>query len=129
LFGHCLVIPELLLFNRDHPGRFTRVYRGDFYGWRERTNWFNPSNSKRKQLPYWQKLFKLWKVISRSSLKWRERVSCYWVLAQWLLERDTRRDLYQDVTHYPRKYLVRRFPKAKAAKNWLWRKKRALFAK
>ena len=123
LFGKCVVIPALLLFNRDHPGRFTRVYRGDFDGWRERTNWFNPANAERKQFPYWQKLFKLWKVISGSPLNRRERLRCRWVLVRWALQKDNMWSLYHDATCYPRAYVVRRFPKAKKFWNWLWRKR------
>jgi hypothetical protein len=29
--------------------------------------------------------------------------------------------LYDDATYYPRKWIVRHFPKAKVTWNWLWR--------
>lgn len=122
LFGRCIVIPELLFFNRDHPGRFTRAYRGDFEGWRDRTTWFNASNTKRKHFPFWKKLLELWCVIPRNALKWQEKLRCYGVLVQWLLRNDNMLCLYMDATHYPRKYVVQHFPRAKVAWNWLCRK-------
>ena len=121
LFGSCVAVPGVLLFNRDHAGRFTRVYRGDFEGWRERTTWFDPSYTKRKHLPFWRKLLELSRVILRNPLKWQERLRCYWVMVRWLLQRDNMLCLYRDATHYPRKYVVRRFPRTKVAWNWLWR--------
>ena len=124
LFGHCAVVREVLLFNRDHAGRFSRAYRADHYeGWRDRTPWFDPSRSKQKHFPFWEKAFALWRAIARSPLKRQEQLRCYGVLVRWLLQKNNVRCLYVDATHYPRKYVVRHFPWAKVAWNWLWSKR------
>lgn len=123
LFGHCIVIPEILLFNRDHAGRFSRSYNRYYDGWRDRAAWFDPSNAKRKVFPFWRELFELLRVIRRTPLEWPERRRCYWEIIRWLGQKGHIRRLYVDATHYPRKWIVRRFPKAKAAWNWLWGKR------
>jgi glycosyltransferase involved in cell wall biosynthesis len=124
LFGNCAVVPEVLLFNRDHADRFSRGCKGMIYEhWRERTLWFDPSRAKQAQFPFFEKLFALWRVIPRSPLKGREQLRCYAVLIQWFLQKENVRCLYVDATHYPRKYVVRHFPWAKVAWNWLWSKK------
>jgi glycosyltransferase involved in cell wall biosynthesis len=121
LLGHCAVIPEVLLFNRDHTGRFSRVHEEDYHdGWRKQVGWFNPSSAGRKNYPFWRKSFELWRVLSRNPLKRQERLRCYWVMSQWLLRSDTINSLFRDATFYPRKYIIRRFPRAKLAWNWLW---------
>lgn len=119
LFGHCVIVPELLLFNRDHRGRFTRAYQADFDGWRERNTWFDPSNAGRRQYPHWRKFLKLGNTISRSTLHGRERLLCYGELFQWLLDKANRENLYWEATYYPRGYVVRHFPWAKVVWNWL----------
>jgi hypothetical protein len=123
LFGHCIVIPETLLFNRDHAGRFSRSYNRYYDGWRDRAAWFDPSNAKRKVFPFWRELFELLRVIRRTPLKWQDRLRCYLEVVGWLWQNDHMRRLYIDATHYPRKWIVRRFPKAKTAWNWLWGKR------
>jgi glycosyltransferase involved in cell wall biosynthesis len=121
LFGHCIVVPGVLVFNRDHTARFSRVYEQDYFqGWRKYTIWFDPSKANRKLFPFWKKSFELWGVIPRSPLRWQERLRCYRVMVQWLLQKSNMRSLYGDATHYPRKWIVRRFPGAKVAWNRLW---------
>jgi hypothetical protein len=41
---------------------------------------------------------------------------------QWLFKKENILRFYDDATYYPRKYVVRRFPWAKIAWNWLWGK-------
>lgn len=63
LFGSCIVVPEVLLFNRDHAHRFSRVHREDyFYGWRKQMVWFDPSNANRKHFPFSKKSLELWHI-------------------------------------------------------------------
>ncbi len=123
LFGPCIVIPEALLFNRDHAGRFSRSYSGHYDGWHERTNWMDPSNSKRKVFPFWKELLELCRLVPRSPLSWQERIRCYGEIAAWLGHKGHMRHFYLDATHYPRKWIVRRFPKAKVVWNRLWAKR------
>jgi glycosyltransferase involved in cell wall biosynthesis len=120
LFGSCVVIPEILLFNRDHAGRFSRSYNRYYEGWRERANWMDPSNAKRWVFPFWTELFELMRVVRQSPLKWQERLLCYGEIMRWFGHDDHIRRLYIDATHYPRKWVVHRFPKAKVAWNRLW---------
>jgi glycosyltransferase involved in cell wall biosynthesis len=124
LLGDCVDVPEVLLFNRDHPGRFTRIYKDDyFHGWRQYMNWFDPANARRKTFPFWRKSFELWRVIRRSPLPRKERTRCYWELLRWLSQKENVFRLYDDATFYPRKWVVHRFPKAKLAWNRLWNKR------
>lgn len=116
LFGPCIVIPEALLFNREHAGRFGRSYNN----WRDRAAWFDPSNANRKVFPFWRELSELLDTIRHSPLKWPEQLRCYWEVMRWLGNKDIIRWLYLDATHYPRKWVIRRFPKAKNAWNWIW---------
>jgi glycosyltransferase involved in cell wall biosynthesis len=119
LFGHCVVIPKTSFFNRDHPGRFSRFYNGERL--RERATWWDPSNVKRRSFPFWRELSELLGIVRRSPLEWRERLRCYWEIEQWLQDKGHMRLLYEDATYYPRKWIVRHFPKAKVTWNWLWR--------
>lgn len=120
LLGPCVVIPETLFFNRDHAGRFSRRYTGFNTLWREQVTWFDPSNAKQKVFPFWKELFELWRLMPRTSLKWQDRLRCYWVIVQWVLQAGHMHRLFVDATWYPRKWVVRHFPKAKLAWNWLW---------
>jgi glycosyltransferase involved in cell wall biosynthesis len=120
LFGPCIVLPEILLFNRDHAGRFSRSYSRYYEGWRERAKWMDPSNARKRVFPFWKELSELLHVIRVTPLKWHERLRCYGELVRWLGYKDHLRFLYIDATHYPRKWIVHRFPKAKVAWNWLW---------
>jgi glycosyltransferase involved in cell wall biosynthesis len=129
LFGHCIIIPEVLFYNRDHPSSFSRVYLEDYHrGWRDMASWFDPSNAKRRSFPFSKKCFRLWRMISRAPLDWRERTRCYRVLAQWLSKKDNILRLYQDVTYYPRKYVARHFPRVKTAWRWLRGKRKVVGA-
>jgi glycosyltransferase involved in cell wall biosynthesis len=127
LFGRCLNISEVLFFNRDHAGRFGRVYERDYHcGWREWMTWFDPSKTGRKVFPFCKKCVELWRMIGRSSLSTKERLRCRLILIQWLFEKDNLGRFYQDATYYPRKYIARRFPRVKLAWNWLWGRRNVL---
>ena len=123
LFGPCIVIPETLLFNRDHAGRFGRSYDPYYEGWRERANWMDPSNGTQWVFPFWTELFQLLRVVRVSPLKPQDRVRCYGEILRWLRYKGYMKRLYIDATHYPRKWVVRRFPIAKVAWNRLWDKR------
>jgi glycosyltransferase involved in cell wall biosynthesis len=118
LLGHCAIVPQRLLLNRDHPGRFTRHYNGEKF--RERTTWFDPSSADQRIFPYWRELSELAGVVGRAHLDWRERLRCYWQIGDWACHKDRMRLLYIDLTYYPRKWVVRRFPYAKVVWNKLW---------
>jgi glycosyltransferase involved in cell wall biosynthesis len=117
LLGHAVTVPKILFFNRDHPGRFTRLYNGERY--RDRGNWFDPSNANRKLFPYWRELFELLRVVWKSPIGWRERLRCCREIGSWLRRERYLRLLYIDATCHPRKWIVRRFPRAKVAWNRL----------
>jgi glycosyltransferase involved in cell wall biosynthesis len=123
LFGPCIILPETLLLNRDHAGRFSRSYNRDYEGWRERANWMDPDNAKHWVFPFWKELAELLRIVRLSPLKWNERLRCYGEIVRWLRYKGHIRRLYIDATHYPRKWVVRRFPWAKAGWNWLWGKR------
>jgi glycosyltransferase involved in cell wall biosynthesis len=123
LFGPCIVIPETLLFNRDHPGRFSRSYDQNYESWRERAVWMDPSNARGLVFPFWKELFELLRVVRVSPLRWQDQVRCFGETLSWLRYKGHMRCLYVDATHYPRKWIVRRFPRAKAVWNWLWGKR------
>ena len=120
LLGHCVVLPETLFFNRDHAGRFSRSHNRQYYAWSERSSWWDPSNAQRKEFPTWRKLLELRRAVSCAPLSWQERRRCYWEIIRWVQNKAVMRLLYADATHYPRKWLVRHFPGAKVAWNWLW---------
>lgn len=123
LFGPCVVVPEVLFLNRDHPGRYSRVFQDDWFcGWREWMIWYDPTNASRKMFPFSKKCFELYRIVARTRIGPWERIRCYWVLVQWLLKKDNILRFYNDATYYPRKFVVRRFPWAKIAWNWLWGK-------
>ena len=126
LLGHCVVIPGIQLFNRDHGARFSQSYSRWYDGWVERATWWDPLNAKRKEFPTWKKLFELWLAVSRTPLPRQERFRCHWEILRWTQHKGHMRRLYIDATHYPRKWIVRHFPWAKVAWNWLWRENRTL---
>ena len=123
LFGSCIVVPETLLFNRDHAARFSRSYNRRSEGWRDRANWMDPSNSNRRVFPFWKELLELLRVVRVVPLSWQGKMRCYREVLQWLRYKNHMRCLYMDATHYPRKWVVRHFPRAKVAWNWLWAKR------
>ncbi len=115
LFGRCLILPEVLFFSRDHPGRFSRT----FVGWRERKAWFDGSQDNRWTFPFWRELAELWGVISRCPLPFQERLRCYWEMVRW--SRDNFRHLvFHDLAYYPKHWAGRRFPRIKRAWRSFW---------
>jgi glycosyltransferase involved in cell wall biosynthesis len=129
LFGHCAVIPDVLLFSRDHAGRFTRTYRADYEGSRERTAWFDPLTAKRKVFPHWKKLSNLWRIVGRSPLTWQARLRCYCEVMRWASRRDTLVNLCWDAMHYPMGDAFRLFPRAKAVWDFFFREASRLAGK
>lgn len=102
LFGHCVLVPETLLFNRDHPARFTR----SFACWsREGAVWFDQNAAKRLLFPSWRVFGEFWEVVSHSPLRWRERLKCYGALLVWL--RHHKQALLDDLLYFPKCWLGR----------------------
>ncbi|HJR58965.1 MAG TPA: glycosyltransferase family 2 protein [Vicinamibacterales bacterium] len=114
LFGHFIVLPETLFFNRHHPKRSTQVY----VGWRSRTVWFDPDAAHRKLFPFWTEFFAFWGVIRRSPLSGHARARCRLVMLRWLWHYK-KYLFYEDLSYYPRQWVARRVPGAKALWSWL----------
>jgi glycosyltransferase involved in cell wall biosynthesis len=108
LFGHCVLLPDTLMFNRDHPARFTRSFALHS---REGTIWFDQHAAKRKLLfPSWRFLKSYWEVVSRSPLRWQERLQCYGTLLAW--SRHRKKPLLDDLLYYPKAWLARHVSRA-----------------
>jgi glycosyltransferase involved in cell wall biosynthesis len=110
LLGRCVLIPDALLFNRDHRGRFSRSYRVRSP---EGTAWFDSNAVAQKSYPHWREFQGLGGTISRCPLAWRIRMRCYWAMIRWL--HSHKGLLLQDLLHYPKARLARYFGKPKAA--------------
>lgn len=103
LFGRCVLISDTLLFNRDHPGRFNRVFNLHS---RAGAAWFDPKAENRKFLfPSWKQLGALREVISRAPISRRERLHCYGMLLAWA--RHHKDSLLEDLLRYPKAYVSR----------------------
>lgn len=114
LFGHFIVLPDVLFFNRHHANRSTEVY----VGWRSRTVWFDPAAANRRLFPFWTEFFAFWNVIDRSPLSYPARARCRLVMLKWLW--DYKKYLfYEDLSYYPRQWIARRVPGARAFWSWL----------
>lgn len=114
LFGHFVVLPDILFFNRNHPNRSTEVY----VGWRARTVWFDPEAARRRLFPFWTEFFAFWRVIGRSPLTFGARARCRLVMLRWLWDYK-KYLLYEDLSYYPRQWVARRVPGAKTLWAWL----------
>jgi glycosyltransferase involved in cell wall biosynthesis len=109
LFGQFVVLPDTLFYNRHHPSRSTQAY----VGWRSRTVWFDPAAAHRRLFPFWTEFAAFWDAIGRSPLRFIERLRCYGVMVQWVW--DYKEYLfYEDLAYYPRQWVVRNVPGAKA---------------
>jgi glycosyltransferase involved in cell wall biosynthesis len=108
LFGHCILISDTLLFNRDHAGRFGRSFASRS---REGTVWFDRSAAGRKSFPYWREFRGLWEVVLRGPLRWQGRLKCYGALLVWL--RSHKGPLLDDLLFYPRRWVAHRFSRGK----------------
>ena len=104
LFGRCVLIPDTLLFNRDHPARFTRSFGEKSH---QGTVWFDSGAAARKLFPYWREFRGYWEAISRSPLGWKGRLRCYLAMLKWL--RYHKDSLLADVFHYPKRWFTRHF--------------------
>ena len=102
LFGRCILIPDVLLSNRDHSSRFTRSFGEKS---RQGTAWFDSGAAARKQFPYWREFRGYLEAISRSPLGWLARLRCYWAMLGWL--RYHKGPLLDDLIYYPRMWLNR----------------------
>jgi glycosyltransferase involved in cell wall biosynthesis len=73
-------VPEVLLFNRDHPSRSVRITGGDF---RKLTSWFAPGKPE-QFMPNWR----LWREYGHAArhapVAFRERLRCLVVLPAFL---------------------------------------------
>jgi glycosyltransferase involved in cell wall biosynthesis len=121
LYGRCILIPDVLLLNRDHPGRFCR----SFVGWRTRegATWFDPGVANRMIFPYWREFNELRRTVVRSPLGLRERLRCYSALHWWA--RLHKNSLLENLTYYPKRWARRRVDATKALWNGSEQKKKA----
>jgi glycosyltransferase involved in cell wall biosynthesis len=73
-------VPEVLLFNRDHPSRSVRITGGDF---RQLTSWFAPDKPE-QFMPNWR----LWREYAHAArhapISLAERIRCILVLPTFL---------------------------------------------
>lgn len=78
--GTFVEVPEVLLFNRDHPSRSVRITGGDF---RKLTSWFAPDKAE-QFMPNWR----LWReyahAASHAPVSLLERLRCLWLLPAFL---------------------------------------------
>lgn len=104
LFGRCVLIPDTLLFNRDHPARFTRSFGEKSH---QGTVWFDSGAAARKLFPYWREFRGYWEAISYCPLGWKGRLRCYLAMLGWL--RYHKDSLLDDVFYYPKRWFARHF--------------------
>lgn len=102
LFGRCVLIPDKLLFNRDHPARFTRKFGEKSH---QGTVWFDSRAGARKLFPYWGEFRGYLQAISRAPLRRSDRLRCYATMLGWF--RSHKDPLLDDVLYYPRKWFGR----------------------
>jgi len=97
--GRFSEVPEILLYNRDHPARSVRVTGGNLH---QLTAWFAPAKSE-QFAPY----FRLWSEYAAAAwhapLPLRERILCLARLPLFL--RGAGRMLARDVAHLARRIL------------------------
>ena len=113
LFGSCIGLSYPGLFNRDHPGRFTRYYNGQRL--HERAAWSDPSNGSRRIYPKWKELSEFVRIIRKAALGPSDKLRCYSEIVRWLSNWEHSHLLYIDATYYPRRWVVQRYPGAKTA--------------
>jgi glycosyltransferase involved in cell wall biosynthesis len=98
LHGEIAVIPEVLFYERFHPGGsvLSNPTLDDRYAW------FDPANRGRisNQLPHWRWFLELLKAINRTTLDPLEKARCYAVMPYWLWW--TKRGLLTDLAHTAR---------------------------
>jgi glycosyltransferase involved in cell wall biosynthesis len=79
-------VPEVLLFNRDHPSRSVRITGGDF---RQLTSWFAPDKAE-QFMPNWR----LWREYAHAArhapISWAERIRCMLLLPAFLQDHGTK---------------------------------------
>ncbi len=79
-------VPEVLLFNRDHPSRSVRITGGDF---RQLTSWFAPDKPE-QFMPNWR----LWREYAHAArhtpISFAERVRCMLLLPAFLQDHGTK---------------------------------------
>lgn len=103
LFGRCVLIPDSLLFNRDHPARFTRRFGEKSH---QGTVWFDSGAAAKKLFPYWGEFRGYLSAISRSPLRRGQRLRCYAAMLGWF--RNHKDSLLADLFYYPKSWFERR---------------------
>ncbi|MFN2304132.1 MAG: glycosyltransferase family 2 protein [Anaerolineales bacterium] len=78
LYGEFYEISEYLFFKRMH-------LRNMYLDWRTRMAWFEPSREGKIVFPWWMQFFDYIRVIGRTPLPLKEKLSCYLFMAEWLL--------------------------------------------
>lgn len=87
LMGRIHQIPETLFFWREHPNSYTSMYYGT-----DRENTINRlraeltwwSKEKGSYFPHWINCIEYFKSVKRVSLKFSERLSCYYEILEWI---------------------------------------------
>ncbi len=74
-------VPEVLLFNRDHPSRSVRITGGDF---RKLTAWFAPSRPE-QFMPNWRLWREFGHVARYAPISCSERMRCMMLLPAFLI--------------------------------------------
>jgi glycosyltransferase involved in cell wall biosynthesis len=86
-------VPEVLIFQREHPGR--SVNRYDWRRPRQAIEWFDPALTGRRISPWWRQLAEHAKGIRRARLGPLESARCAWELRDW--SRRHRHELWSDL--------------------------------
>lgn len=99
LRGKFVRIDEELFFPRQHEsqsmtmlGDKKKKRKLDYVAYSE---WFDPRLRKRKVFPWWRGSWELLRCVSRSPIKFKQRMICYKHVAKWILQR--RKALVKDV--------------------------------
>lgn len=80
LHGRFSMVPEVLLFKRDHPHTHWMQYRTR----QERIAWYDTSVEAERTYPHWRLLQEHIVSIKKAPLSVTERMRCYGMLAPWI---------------------------------------------
>lgn len=81
LHGPYHEVPEALFFNRDHPGRYSRLY--DFLKTGSSLAWFDPAVEERIRYPIWHLWGEYFRAIGRPDVPRAEKLLCRLAMLSW----------------------------------------------
>ncbi|MEX2624531.1 MAG: glycosyltransferase family 2 protein [Acidimicrobiia bacterium] len=84
LLGAPIELPEVLFFNRDHPGRYTRLSRDK----RSKSAWWDPATAHKISLPRWKGVGGYLRAVHRHPLSAPDRLRSYLAVGQSLFAND-----------------------------------------